>query len=279
MGPRRAWRSGQITQSQRSQLKEWKSQQLELTGVAGATWDSNKDKQQVQQEIANSLILNIPDLIESIVWISINDVKRKALVDLYNWLMSEKPKGLQGEMLLSWNHYKDPAAEPLFFNRDGTRDVERESSFVSPPSIQANQATKILIFIMYNRHTQVTKFMLDLHKYKYVEYNGSMTDIERDQANVGTTAFKFDDGLGYNIFEPVLPQTKELATKIFSEDKTDSEASKNEAPTSYSCSAVVPRALKSQEGDTTSTQPTIKKAGSRKRKAPSSSTNKGFRAT
>ncbi|GAB1528111.1 hypothetical protein RhiTH_011302 [Rhizoctonia solani] len=425
-----------LLESQRSRLKEWKSQQSELTGVAGATWDSDEDKQQVQQEIANrflkegdprgyksffvqqpsierirrvlvpyivrrtsksrmpdgSLILNIPDLIESIVWISINDVERKALVDLYNWLMSEKPKGLQGEMLLSWNsflmdykhvlfhplmraetnarlepfweqwtlenlqsrasskllatlsileHYKDPAAEPLFFNRDGTRDVEQESSFVSPPSIQApTKPQKILIFIMYDRHTQVTKFMLDLHKYKYVEYNGSMTNIERDRAvknfesqddvyimllsNVGTTGLNltmalviiFLSGLWsgvetkqtggrcwrpgqlhvvhmYQLLAPntadeilssyatsktimenrFFSQTKELATKIFQyEDETDSEASENEAPTSYSRSAVVPCALKSQEGDTTSTQPTIKKAGLRKRKAPSSST-------
>ncbi|KAF8747165.1 hypothetical protein RHS01_11415 [Rhizoctonia solani] len=314
----------------RSQLKEWKSQQLELTGVAGATWDSNKDKQQVQQEIAN------------------------------RFLKEGDPQGLQGEMLLSWNsflmdykhvlfhplmraetnawlepfweqwtlknlqsrasskllatlsileHYKDPAAEPLFFNRDGTCNVKQESSLCLLLPFKLQPSHKKFSFLSCTTATPKSPNflplqMLDLHKYKYVEYNGSMTNIERDQAmknfesqddvyimllsNVGTTGLNLTMALviiflllAPNTANKILSlyatsktimenrffsQTKELATKIFQyKDKTDSEASKNEAPTSYSCSAVVPCALKSQEGDTTSTQPTIKKAGKPKR--------------
>ncbi|KAG8710717.1 hypothetical protein FRC11_004194, partial [Ceratobasidium sp. 423] len=180
------------------------------------------------------LILNIPDFVESIVWIAINELEKEALLDIYRRLMSEKPQGLQGEMLLCWDsflmdykhvlfhylmrsetlsvidpfwkkwtlsnlrqmastkllvtfdlieHYKNPAAQPLFFNRDGTRDYDKEANFVPPPSPQVpDKPRKMLIFIMYDRHGQVTKFSLDLLGYKYLEYNGTKTDVERDQA-------------------------------------------------------------------------------------------------
>ena len=60
-------------------------------------------------------------------------------------------------------HYKDPSAQPLFFKRDGTRNLEQEANFVPPPSPQIpDKPRKILVFIMYDRHTQVMKFVSPL---------------------------------------------------------------------------------------------------------------------
>ncbi|KAG8710481.1 hypothetical protein FRC11_004466 [Ceratobasidium sp. 423] len=80
-------------------------------------------------------------------------------------------------------HYKNPATQPLFFNHDGTRDYDKEANFVPPPSLQVpDKPHKMLIFIMYDCHGQVTKFSLDLLGYKYLKYNGTKTNIEWDQA-------------------------------------------------------------------------------------------------
>ncbi|KEP49107.1 SNF2 family amino-terminal protein [Rhizoctonia solani 123E] len=182
-----------------------------------------------------NLILDIPDYVESVVWVALKKVENDTLLELYQRLMNEQPKGLQEEMLLSWasflidykhtlfhhkmrsetlaplehfweewtlenyqelasskllatltilDHYKKyPSASPLFFNRDGTRDLEREANFILPPtSIIPEKPRKILIFIMYHRHTQVTKFLLHLCGHKYLEYNGNQSDVERNQA-------------------------------------------------------------------------------------------------
>ncbi|KDN33549.1 hypothetical protein RSAG8_13363, partial [Rhizoctonia solani AG-8 WAC10335] len=240
----------ELLESQKSQLKEWKARQSNLEDtqneqahdIANTLLKGSDPRgykaffiQQPSIEIIRkiltpyiirrtsksrtpdgSLILNIPDYVKSTVWVSLKEVEKGALSELYNRLMSEKPNGLQGEMLLSWNtlaplehfwerwtlenlqqmasskllitldileHYKEPSAQPLFFKRDGTRDLEQEANFVPPPSPQIpDKPRKILIFIMYDRHTQVTKFVLDLRGYKYLEYNGSKSDVERNRA-------------------------------------------------------------------------------------------------
>lgn len=41
-----------------------------------------------------NLIINIPDYIESIAWVKLTDIEKKALSDLYTQLMNEKPDGL-----------------------------------------------------------------------------------------------------------------------------------------------------------------------------------------
>ncbi|CUA73437.1 helicase SWR1 [Rhizoctonia solani] len=180
------------------------------------------------------LIINVPDHVESVAWVRLKDVEKKALSDLYAQLMNAKANGLQAEMLMIWKaflvqykhllfhhkmhpethtplehfwetwslenleqmasskllltlniiqHYKDYSAQPLFFNRDGSRDLEREANFVPPASPQIpEKPRKILIFIAYDRHTQVTKFVLDLSDIKYLEYNGSKSDVERNRA-------------------------------------------------------------------------------------------------
>lgn len=77
------------------------------------------------------------------------------------WTLGNLREMASSKLLLALDilrHYRDPAAQPLFFNRDGTRDLEREANFVPPPSPQVpDKPRKVLIFIMYDRHTQVTK--------------------------------------------------------------------------------------------------------------------------
>jgi hypothetical protein len=79
------------------------------------------------------------------------------------WTLNNLRQKASSKLLLTLDileHYRDPAAQPLFFNRDGSRDLEREANFVPPPSPQVpNKPRKTLIFIMYDRHTQVTKFV------------------------------------------------------------------------------------------------------------------------
>lgn len=53
-------------------------------------------------------------------------------------------------------HYDDPAAQPLIFKRDGTRDTEREAEVASGTgSTPPQKPRKILIFVMYDIHRRM----------------------------------------------------------------------------------------------------------------------------
>jgi superfamily II DNA/RNA helicase len=95
-------------------------------------------------------------------------------------------------------HYKDPNAQPLFFKRDGSRDLEKEAEHKGPP---AKRPRKVLVFIMYDLHRQIASIVsedlcseaeididvgvgqaLTLKGLKCLEYDGKMSLAARQQA-------------------------------------------------------------------------------------------------
>lgn len=94
------------------------------------------------------------------------------------------------------HHFKDVAAQPLFFCRDGSRDEAREALQVYPP---AQSPRKILVFIEYAVHRAIMKKVsmplsnrivrmltpgqaLSLKGHKCLEYDGMMALKAREGA-------------------------------------------------------------------------------------------------
>ncbi|KAF8597007.1 hypothetical protein BDV93DRAFT_513682 [Ceratobasidium sp. AG-I] len=78
-------------------------------------------------------------------------------------------------------HHDDIEAKPMFFNRDGTRDLDKEAASQCPPALRDR---KILIFIVYDLHREIMKqaSALKLKGRKCLEYDGKMSPAARAQA-------------------------------------------------------------------------------------------------
>ncbi|KAG8735482.1 hypothetical protein FRC10_010469, partial [Ceratobasidium sp. 414] len=107
-----------------------------------------------------------------------------------SWTLAKLQEEASSKMLSSLavvRHYDDIAAQPLFFNPDGTRDVEKEQQAVSQP---AKKPRKIIIFIMYEDHRHMVKKMLALDGRRCLEYDGRMSV---DARNKVVCCFREDD--------------------------------------------------------------------------------------
>ncbi|KAG8737755.1 hypothetical protein FRC10_007832 [Ceratobasidium sp. 414] len=90
-------------------------------------------------------------------------------------------------------HYDDPKASPMYFKRDGTRDLQKEE--VHTPNSgndPSEKPRKILMFIMYEVHREIIKTVLSLRGRRCLVYDGNMSTRIREQV---VAQFEKDDGV------------------------------------------------------------------------------------
>ncbi|KDN38116.1 hypothetical protein RSAG8_09712, partial [Rhizoctonia solani AG-8 WAC10335] len=98
------------------------------------------------------------------------------------WTADSLPEDASSKILTAitlTQHYQKPDAKPLFFKKDGTRDLAKEEECECKP---ANEARKVIIFVMYTIHRKIMKKALSLVGIESVDYDGRMTPDMRDEA-------------------------------------------------------------------------------------------------
>ncbi|KAG9101257.1 hypothetical protein FS749_008706 [Ceratobasidium sp. UAMH 11750] len=102
-----------------------------------------------------------------------------------NWTADDLPQLASSKIMGALGiieHYDDPNACPLYFKRDGTRDLQKEEAHASRSGNDPSEKPrKVLMFIMYEVHRDIIKTVLSLKGRRCLVYDGNMSTRVREQ--------------------------------------------------------------------------------------------------
>ncbi|KAG9088945.1 hypothetical protein FRC06_001771 [Ceratobasidium sp. 370] len=110
------------------------------------------------------------------------------------WTTDDLPRAASSKIMGALGvieHYDDPKASPMYFKRDGTRDLQKEEICASSSGNDSSgKPRKILMFIMYEIHREIIKTALSLKGRRCLVYDGNMSTRIREQV---VAQFEKDD--------------------------------------------------------------------------------------